>query len=258
MRHRDRRTVCVSSQSGCPLKCTFCATGVDGPRPQPDPGRDRRAGARARAHAARRRSGRVTNVVMMGMGEPFLNYDEVLAACRTLNDPDGLRPRRAPDRDLDRRLDARHRAAGRGADAGAAGALAARAQRRAARRADAGQPPLSRWRELMAACRGYRERTGRRIFIEYLLLDGVNDADEHAAELGRLLRARRLPRQPDRLQPDRGRLPRLAARRGWRAFAARARRAGVPATYRALARPRHRRRLRPAGRRGDVRGAAAP
>ena len=63
--------------------------------------------------AARQRRRRVTNVVMMGMGEPFLNYDEVLGACRTLNDPDRLRARRAPDRDLDGRLGAGHRPAGR-------------------------------------------------------------------------------------------------------------------------------------------------
>ena len=84
--------------------------------------------------AARREGGRVSNVVMMGMGEPFLNYDAVLDACRTINDPDGFG------------LGARqiaistagwvpgHRAAGRGAAAGQARALAARPDRRAARR----------------------------------------------------------------------------------------------------------------------------
>ena len=89
MRHRDRSTVCVSSQSGCPLKCTFCATGSMGL------GRNLTQGEIVEqvlvlAGMLREQERRVTNVVMMGMGEPFLNYDEVLAACRTLNDPAGF------------------------------------------------------------------------------------------------------------------------------------------------------------------------
>ena len=89
MRHRNRRTVCVSSQSGCPLACTFCATGSMGL------GRNLRAGEIAEqvlvmARLLRDQDEKVSNVVMMGMGEPFLNYDAVLAACRTINDPDGF------------------------------------------------------------------------------------------------------------------------------------------------------------------------
>ena len=77
MRHRDRSTVCVSSQSGCPLKCTFCATGSMGLGRNLTRARSSsRCWCWPRCCASRRR--RVTNVVMMGMGEPFLNYDEVL------------------------------------------------------------------------------------------------------------------------------------------------------------------------------------
>src|SRR5439155_4887421 len=83
MKHRNRRTICVSSQSGCPLACTFCATGTMGL------GRNLTAGEISEQvlvlAAILRESGeRVSNVVMMGMGEPFLNYDAVLDACRTL------------------------------------------------------------------------------------------------------------------------------------------------------------------------------
>ncbi len=89
MRHKNRRTVCVSSQSGCPLACTFCATGAMGL------GRNLTAGEIVEqvlvlARALRDQGERVSNVVMMGMGEPFLNYDAVLAACRALNDRDGF------------------------------------------------------------------------------------------------------------------------------------------------------------------------
>ena len=80
MRHRNRRTVCVSSQSGCPLACTFCATGDMGL------GRNLTSGeileqVLVLARMLRDEDGAtVGNVVMMGMGEPFLNYDQVLAA----------------------------------------------------------------------------------------------------------------------------------------------------------------------------------
>ena len=94
MKHRERFTVCLSSQSGCALACTFCATGAMGL------GRSltryeiydqflalarlRQAGPGGNDVGAR-----IDNVVMMGMGEPFHNYDEVLAACRLMNDPAG-------------------------------------------------------------------------------------------------------------------------------------------------------------------------
>ena len=89
MRHRGRRTVCLSSQSGCPLACTFCATGEMGL------GRSLRSGEiveqlLALARILRDQDATVGNVVMMGMGEPFLNYDAVLDACRTMHDPDGF------------------------------------------------------------------------------------------------------------------------------------------------------------------------
>jgi 23S rRNA (adenine2503-C2)-methyltransferase len=184
MKHRNRRTVCVSSQSGCPLACTFCATGTMGL------GRNLTAGEIAEQvlvlAAQLRASGeRVGNVVMMGMGEPFLNYDAVLDACRTLNDPAGfgLGARqiaistagwvpgieRLADEPLQVKL-----------------ALSLHAPNDALRTElmpVTRRFPLDR---LMDACRAYRARTGRRIFVEYLLLDGVNDADELAEQLAAL------------------------------------------------------------------------
>jgi len=185
MRHRGRRTVCLSSQSGCPLACTFCATGEMGL------GRSLRSGEiveqlLALARILREGDATVGNVVMMGMGEPFLNYDNVLEACRTMHDPDGFN------------LGARHIAI---STAGWVPGIERLAEEPLPLRlALSLHAPTDEQREqlmpvtrrypierLMAACRDYRERTGRRIFVEYLLLDGVNDSDRDARRLGRLL-----------------------------------------------------------------------
>jgi len=187
MRHRGRRTACLSSQSGCPLACTFCATGEMGL------GRSLRSGeiveqVLALARILRDRGAAVGNVVMMGMGEPFLNYDNVLAACRTTHDPDGFN------------LGARHIAI---STAGWVPGIEALAEEPLPLRlALSLHAPTDELREqlmpvtrrfpvarLMQACRDYRARTGRRVFVEYLLLDGVNDSDADARRLGRLLGA---------------------------------------------------------------------
>ena len=248
MRHRGRRTACLSSQSGCPLACTFCATGEMGL------GRNLRSGEiveqlLALARILRDQDATVGNVVMMGMGEPFLNYDAVLDACRTMHDPDGFN------------LGARHIAI---STAGWVPGIERLAEEPLPLRLALSlhaptdelrselMPVTRRYpiERLMAACRDYRERTGRRIFVEYLLLDGVNDSDREARTLGRLLgRGPGLPRQPDRVQPDRLRVLRLAPDAGGRVRRdpARARgRSELPA----LTRERHRGRVRPARGRG--------
>ena len=89
--------------------------------------------------------------------------------------------------------------------------------------------------ELMQACRRYREKTRRRVFIEYLLLAGVNDSSQQARQLVALLaqgRPGRVPRQPDRLQPDRHRVRRGRRRRACGASAASWRRAAIGTSYR--------------------------
>ncbi len=185
MRHRNRRTVCVSSQSGCPLACTFCATGSMGL------GRNLSTGEIAEqvlvlASMLRDRGERVSNLVMMGMGEPFLNYDAVLGACRLLNDPAGFG------------LGARQMAISTAGWVPGIERLAAEPMQvklalslhapndalRTELMPVTKRYPLAR---LMAACRGYRAATRRRIFVEYLMLDGVNDGDGLALELAALL-----------------------------------------------------------------------
>ena len=185
MAHGERRTVCVSSQSGCPLACTFCATGAMGL------GRNLSAAeifeqVLVLARILRDEGRKVSNVVMMGMGEPFLNYDAVLEACRLLNDPDGfgLGARRIAistagwvpgiERLAEEPLQVKL-------------ALSLHAPTDELRRElmpVTRRFPIDR---LLKACRDYRARTGRRVFVEYLLLDGVNDSDQHAHQLAGLL-----------------------------------------------------------------------
>jgi 23S rRNA (adenine2503-C2)-methyltransferase len=185
MQHRNRRTVCVSSQSGCPLACTFCATGSMGL------GRNLSSGEISEqvvvlAGMLREGGERVTNVVMMGMGEPFLNYDAVLSACRSLNDPAGYG------------LGARQIAISTAGWVPGIERLASEPlQVKLALSLHAPNdrlrtelmPVTRRYpvRQLIAACRDYRAATRRRIFVEYLMLDGVNDANSLAVELAALL-----------------------------------------------------------------------
>ncbi len=185
MKHRNRRTVCVSSQSGCPLACTFCATGSMGL------GRNLTSGEISEqvlvlAGILRESGERVSNVVLMGMGEPFLNYDAVLDACRMLNDQHGFG------------LGARQIAISTAGWVPGIERLAAEPmQIRLALSLHAPDDdlrtelmpitkrfPLAR---LIASCREYRRLTGRRVFVEYLMLDGVNDSGDHAARLATLL-----------------------------------------------------------------------
>ena len=90
MKHGDgRRTVCVSSQVGCPLGCTFCATGQMGFK------RNLTSYEIIEqviywGRVLKKKNDRISNIVFMGMGEPFLNYDNVMKAIRVLNDQDGF------------------------------------------------------------------------------------------------------------------------------------------------------------------------
>lgn len=183
---RGRRTVCVSSQAGCALACRFCATGAMGP------GRDLTAGeiadqALLAAREAAAAGARLTNVVFMGMGEPLQNLDAVLGACEEVHAPDGLglSARRIAistvgwvpgiARLAAHPLPVRLAVSLHAADDGTRGAL---------------MPINARYpiASLLAACRRYCDATGRRVFVEYLLLDGVNDRPADARRLAGLLR----------------------------------------------------------------------
>ena len=179
-----RTTVCVSTQVGCKMGCAFCATGKSGFA------RSLQAGeivAQVHVVAAAQGGVRPDNVVFMGMGEPFDNYDEVLRAIRILNDPAGLGIgarkmtlstcglvpgiRRLADEGLQVEL-----------------SVSLHAPDPAIRRRL--MPVERRWPmdELLATCAAYTAKTKRLVTFEYTLVAGLNDRPEHADELARRLR----------------------------------------------------------------------
>lgn len=179
-----RRTICLSTQAGCPLKCAFCLTGVAGYKRNLKTWEILGQVASVMEEAPHQERG--WNLVVMGMGEPLLNYDATLAALRILMDPEGfgVAPRKltlstvgilpaleklmqepvrpnlaislhAPNAELRRRL----------------------------------MPIEERYplEAVIAAARRYPVPRGGRVTYEYVLLKGVNDTPRHARELARLL-----------------------------------------------------------------------
>ncbi|MGH7737690.1 MAG: 23S rRNA (adenine(2503)-C(2))-methyltransferase RlmN [Candidatus Tyrphobacter sp.] len=187
MEHRgDRTTVCISSQGGCAFACAFCATGQAGF------GRNLSAveifdQVLYFAREARARGKRVTNVVFMGMGEPFHNYDAVMSAVALLNDRQGFglghRHVTISTVGLVDRIDAFAR---EGIQANLA--ISLHAPNDALRGSI--MPVNRRYgiASLMAACARYVEATHRKVFFEYVMLAGVNDSDANARELAALMR----------------------------------------------------------------------
>jgi 23S rRNA (adenine2503-C2)-methyltransferase len=186
-----RGTVCVSSQAGCALGCRFCATGALGP------GRDLTASemvdqALLAARESRSRGGRLANVVFMGMGEPLQNPEAVLAACERLHGGSG---RGGGGLGLSARRIAISTA---GWVPGIARLAANPMPLRLAVSHHAADDetrselmPINRRypiASLLAACRRYCDTTGRRVFVEYLLLDGINDRPQDAHRLAELVR----------------------------------------------------------------------
>ena len=192
-RASGRATVCISTQAGCAMGCPFCATGQAGFRGQLTVGQIVRQVTVMQHLLTAGDIGvegvpdHVTNVVFMGMGEPLANLEPTVAAIRWLHDPDGfnlsarsitvstvgLVPgiRRLMELDLPITL--------------AVSLHAANDTLRNDLVPVNRQHPLA---ELLAACREYRDRTGRRLTFEYVLIDGVNASLAHAGELAHLLR----------------------------------------------------------------------
>jgi 23S rRNA (adenine2503-C2)-methyltransferase len=173
----------VSSQSGCPLACTFCATGDMGL------GRNLTSGeileqVLVLARMLRDEDAAVGNVVMMGMGEPFLNYDEVLAAARRLPEI-GITHRRTTISTvgwmpgLTRFVD----------EVEAPIRLALSIHAADPRLRSSIMPVNDRYPlpSVLAECRRYFELRRRKVFVEYVMLAGVNDSPERARELAELL-----------------------------------------------------------------------
>jgi 23S rRNA (adenine2503-C2)-methyltransferase len=179
MRYRDgRRSVCVSSQSGCPLTCTFCATG------QMRFGRNLTSSEILDQVLYFRRIEPLTHLVFMGMGEPMFNVHSVVEAARRLPDV-GITHRRATVSTvgwlpgLRRFVDE--------VEEPIRLALSLHAPNDALR--SELMPVNDRYplEEVVAECRRYFELRRRKVFVEYVMLAGVNDRVEQAAELAMLL-----------------------------------------------------------------------
>jgi len=186
----DRGTLCVSSQVGCALDCSFCSTGRQGfNRNLSTAEIISQVWLAAHLLEEEKKPGRkITNVVMMGMGEPLLNFDNVVTAVRIMMDDFayGLSKRRVtvstagvvPAMDrlgdiLDMRL-----------------AVSLHATNDELRNELVPVNKKYPLKELMAACRRFidKQNTRSRITFEYVLLDGINDQPEHARELIKLLK----------------------------------------------------------------------
>lgn len=186
MRYNRRRTLCISSQAGCAMGCVFCATGQMGFK------RHLTSGEIVEqvlyyARQLKAEGEAVTNVVVMGMGEPFHNYEATLAAIDRLNHPEGLNLgarrftistvglvpaiRRFADEKRQVNL-----------------AISLHASNDVLR---AGMLPINKRypiAELMDACRYYIEKTNRRLTFEWALIQGVNDTPQVVEELAGLLK----------------------------------------------------------------------
>ena len=179
MRYRDgRRSLCLSSQSGCPLTCTFCATG------QMAFGRNLTASEILDQALHFRRLTEVDHAVFMGMGEPMLNLDEVVGAAQRLPDV-GITHRRTTISTvgwlpgLTRFVDE--------VDAPIRLALSLHAADDDLRSQI--MPVNDRYplRDVVAECRRYVEKRRRRVFVEYVMLAGVNDSRAQARALASVL-----------------------------------------------------------------------
>jgi 23S rRNA (adenine2503-C2)-methyltransferase len=196
---RNRKTACISTQAGCALGCTFCATGQQGLRRNLTVGeivaqviemqRIAYAEDESQVETGKRTKGElqgVTNVVFMGMGEPLANYDNTMAAIRVLNDGQGLN------------IGARHitvstvglipqilQLAEEELQINLAISLHAPDNNTRSQT----MPINKRYpvQDLIRACHKYADKTKRRIFFEYVLLKEQNDSVEQAQKLGRLL-----------------------------------------------------------------------
>ncbi|HYN91087.1 MAG TPA: 23S rRNA (adenine(2503)-C(2))-methyltransferase RlmN [Thermoleophilaceae bacterium] len=182
MRYRDgRRSLCVSSQSGCPLTCTFCATG------SMRFGRNLSASEILDQALHFRRKEPVNHAVFMGMGEPLMNLDAVLPACERLPDV-GIAHSNIGISTVGW-IPGIDRMAEEGPPVRLALSLHAADE---ALRSEL-MPVNDRYplRDVLDACLRWHERRRRQVFVEYLMLDGVNDRYEQAVALAGLLEPRR-------------------------------------------------------------------
>ena len=233
MGYDNRTTLCISSQAGCAMGCTFCATGQFGFERHLDAGEIVAQVAYANAflamHPIAGSPARVTNVVFMGMGEPLANYDNVTVALRRMIDVIDMAARSITVSTVGV-VPGMRKLAEEGLQVGLAVSLHA-----ADDELRTSLVPLNRrypLEDVVAAAAYYYERTGRRISIEWTLMAGVNDTAEQASKLAEIAQA--LPAHvnvialnPTPLTPQQA-----PSRRSIQGFMATLRTSGAHATFR--------------------------
>lgn len=187
MRHKDaRNTVCLSSQVGCALGCGFCVTGKLGFKRNLEDWEIIQQ-VLFFARYLKKTKEKVTNIVFMGMGEPFLNYDKVMEAIRILNDKEGFN------------LGARHfsistigivkgieKLAKENLQINLAVSLHAPDDELRSKLMPINKKyPIS---EILKAVDAYIKKTNRRVMFEYIMIKDVNDSEEQAIVLARLMK----------------------------------------------------------------------
>ena len=185
MSYEHGKSICVSTQVGCRMGCAFCASTVDGLirnlNPSEIEGQIRAVSEDAKV--------RISNVVLMGIGEPLDNYDNVISALHAINNPDGLNIgfrhitlstcglvpgiKRLTEEGIPITL-----------------ALSLHATEDEGRRKIMPAAKATTVKELVSLMDAYSEKTGRRVSYEYALINGVNDSVKEAEKLGRLLSGR--------------------------------------------------------------------
>ena len=230
MRYDRRRTLCISSQAGCAMGCVFCATGQMGFRNHLSSGQIV-AQVMYYARVLKADGMGVTNIVVMGMGEPFHNYDNTMSAIDRLNDPQGynfgarrftvstvgLVPMIRRFADEKRQVNL------------AVSLHAADDDTRLS------MMPINRKyriEEVLDACRYYVEKTGRRVTFEWALINGVNDTPAQAHLLARRLRGLLCHVNAIPLNPTKGFSGQATTRERSQQFKASLEAAGIPCTVR--------------------------
>ena len=227
---KNRRTLCISTQAGCAMGCVFCATGQMGFKRHLTSG-EIVAQVIYYAQMLKDVNESVTNIVLMGMGEPFHNYDNTMAAIDRLNDPDGfnfgarrftistvgLVPQIRRFADEKRQVNL---------------AISLHAADDAERLAI--MPVNKRYKidDVLDACRYYVAQTGRRITFEWALINGINDTPEVAKRLASRLKGLLCHVNAIPLNPTTGYEGRATDRNRAVAFKDILEQAGIPCTIR--------------------------
>jgi 23S rRNA (adenine2503-C2)-methyltransferase len=225
MRYERRRTICISTQVGCAMGCAFCATGQMGLR------RNLSSGEIVAQVLVAARQEHMTNIVVMGMGEPFHNYEATMAALDRLNDPHGFGfgERRMTISTVGLIPGIDRFAAERRQINLAVSLHAASDDLRSRLLPVNARYPLE---PLFGSCRRYVQSTRRRISFEWALIEGINDDPEQALALSGLARGMTCHVNLIPLNPTHGYSGSAASRGRALAFRDALQSHGIPATIR--------------------------